>query len=180
MQTPPDQTPFTPQVLYQQFLEIFLTGESLQNFLIYVCNATPPDNSDPITNTIVSVLSSPISLSFSEVGVRAFKTTNVATLPYYLLNAKQGAWVRKVVGYFTRGDIPTSVTSGSDGGFMLRFSPPSTPLLVDKQEVSNALANMIVGSSGYGDSDVKNKIVFILYQRITAHSTMPIPRILSA
>lgn len=173
-----DNTPSTiPDVseIYTEFVRIFFTGTNLQRFLIYTCNACPNESNDPITNTIVSILSSPIHISFSEIGVRAFKQTTIATLPYYLLDEEQCNFIRYVVQHIIDG-MPCSVMSGSVGGFMLKLNPPHQQIMVDKKKISEALVQAIKGVSGYGDMEMKERVISILFQRITALATMPPPQ----
>ena len=160
--------------IYTEFVRIFFTGANLQRFLIYTCNACPTENNDPITNTIVSILASPIHISFSEIGVRAFKQTTIATLPYYLLNEEQCNFVRYVIQHIIDG-MPCSVMSGSVGGFMLKLTPPHQQIMVDKKKISEALVHAIQGVSGYGDVEMKERVISILFQRITALAAMPPP-----
>lgn len=66
-----------------------VAGVENQRFLIYACNASNENDTDPITTTIVAMLSSPVHISLSNIGVRAFKNTSLPPLPYYLMDSAQ-------------------------------------------------------------------------------------------
>eukprot|EP00961_Rhodomonas_salina_P241310 3260524-Rhodomonas_salina.1 len=117
--------------LYKEFVDVFLAEESLERFIVYTCNANSADNSDPITNTVVLLLSSPVCISLSHVGVRAFKTTSIATLPYHLLDAAQCSLVQKMLECMKAG-AACSIASDANGGFSVHFAQPREHVFVDK------------------------------------------------
>jgi len=149
----------------------------LERFIVYTCNAAPMDSNDPIANTVAMMLSSPICITLSEVGVRAFKPNTVATIPYYLLDAHQTAFVRRLTSMMLRG-LNCTFSSGSDGGFVMRVPVPHPQVFIDKTAVSNCLAGAIFNASGYGGPEVKKTVLSILFQRITALASMPQPQML--
>eukprot|EP00961_Rhodomonas_salina_P249697 3375336-Rhodomonas_salina.3 len=160
------------ELLYQEFVQLFLTGVNLERFLIYMCNAAPADSTDPISNTVVTILSSPINISLCNVGVKAFKTTNLAALPYYLLDKQQADFIRKLVDAVQQG-LNCTVSSDSNGGFYLRFPSLVQHMHVDKQSVLDHLSNAILNTSGYGDAATKKRVVDILIQRIGVLTVIP-------
>eukprot|EP00961_Rhodomonas_salina_P029021 391448-Rhodomonas_salina.2 len=159
--------------MYNEFAAIFLTGANLQQFLIYTCNAAPAANNDPISNTVVSVLTSPLSISLSNVGVRAFKNTDLAPIPYYLLGPRQCAFIRRVVQKINDGELTSLASSNANGGFLLRIPPQSAHVFVDKPLVMQHLSKAILGCTGHGDTMTKQRVVDILKQRIGVLTVVP-------
>ena len=158
--------------LYDEFYTAFLKGKNLEHFLIYICNASTMDTTDPISNMIVLVLSSPVCISLSNIGVRVFKTTSIATIPYYLLDRTQEQIVHRLCT-FMKNSGECSVISDSSGGFTVKFPPSATPLFADKQDVMQSLQDAINGTVGYGDDEVKNRVFQIISQRISALTVLP-------
>jgi hypothetical protein len=158
--------------LYDAFMEIFLTGSNLEHFLIHSCNASATDNTDPITNTIVAMMGSPICISLSNVGVRGFKNTSIATLPYVLLQEDQVNFVTKLLASVRHGIVASS-NSDANGGFVLRLPPPSKNKFVDKILIMEHLQIAIGKSSGYGTKETKQNVYDIIAQRVHAMITLP-------
>ncbi len=157
---------------YNSFVSVFLKAANLERFVIYACNASKLDNTDPISNIIVAIVSSPISISFSNVGIRAFKSTSIAALQYYLLDQKQCNFIKNLITAILDGSLNTGITSDANGGFILRIFPPKTNIFVEKNEVLQALSRAVRNVSGYGDAIVKERVFSILSQRISAMVTM--------
>lgn len=158
--------------MYEEFVRVFLSGDSLEHFLIYTCNASSVENSDPISNTVVLLLSSPVSISFSHVGVRAFKTTSVATLPYHLLDLEQCNLVRKML-HLMKDGLECQISSDASGGFSVQFPQPTTHTFLNKTEVMDRLSRAVNSTSGYKDGDAKERVFSILSQRIGALTVVP-------
>ncbi len=158
--------------LYDAFIEIFLTGPNLEHFLIHSCNASATDNNDPITNTIVAIMGSPICISLSNVGVRGFKNTSIATLPYVLLQEDQVNFVTKLLASVRRG-IAASSNSDANGGFVVRLPAPSKNKFVEKGLIMEHLQIAIGKSSGYGTKETKQNVYDIISQRVHAMITLP-------
>jgi hypothetical protein len=157
---------------YNSFVSAFLKSENLERFVIYACNASKLDNTDPISNIIVAIVSSPLSISFSNVGIRVFKSTSIAALPYYLLDQKQCKFIKSLIAAVLDGSLNISITSDANGGFILRVLPPKTNMFVEKNDVLQALSRAVRNVSGYGDTVVKERVFSILSQRISAMVTM--------
>eukprot|EP00961_Rhodomonas_salina_P291809 3932346-Rhodomonas_salina.3 len=121
------------------------------------------------------MLSTPIYISLSEIGIRMFKTTSIAPIPYYLLDNAQCDFVRAYLTSVSEG-APCNISSGPDGGFVLRIPPPVQNIFTDKTEVCNCLKHAIHNASGYGDKQIKEKVLSILFQRISALATIPMQK----
>jgi hypothetical protein len=121
---------------------------------------------------VLLVLSSPISITLSNVGVKAFKTSSVPTIPYYLLDPSQEKIVLRLCDFMKRtGEC--HVASDSTGGFTVKFPQPNTTIFVDKKEAMQCLSDAIDSTAGYGDADVKRKVFQIISQRIGALTVLP-------
>jgi hypothetical protein len=158
--------------LYDSFIDVFFTGDNLEHFLIHSCNASGADNADPITNTVVSIMSSPIFISLSNVGVRAFKNNSIATLPYVLLQQDQVEFVVKILASIRNG-VVTNANSDANGGFVVRLQSPSKNRFVNKSLIMDHLRIAIGKSSGYGSKETKQTVFEIISQRVYAMTTLP-------
>jgi hypothetical protein len=143
----------------------------MQHFLIYACNAAESESQDPISNTVVAIMSSPVAIAFSNVGVRAFKNTSIATLPYQVLSAEQADLVRDLLQEINNG-LAVSNSSDANGGFLLRMPTPPSNMFVDRGEVMQKLRASIMSANGYGSEEVKERVYAILAQRINACTTL--------
>jgi hypothetical protein len=162
----------TMRAIYDEFCSVFLTGKNLEHFLIYVCNASTMETTDPISNMVVLVVSSPVCISLSNTGVKAFKTSSIATIPYYLLEKSQESVVMKLCDYMKNtGEF--NISSDSTGGFIVKFPQAANTYFVDKKQTMVCLQNAIDGTVGYGDVEVKKRVYQILSQRISALTVLP-------
>lgn len=66
------------------FIDLFLTGKSLQTMISHICNTAHGSVTDPITNTLCMMIKSPIQIVLTQVGVAPFKVGDV----YYLTRLK--------------------------------------------------------------------------------------------
>lgn len=71
-----------------------------------------------------------------------------------------------------RQDGPFSVASGPDGGFWVKIHPPKQNMFLNRDLVSKTLRNVVNNVTGYGDPYVKEKILSILFQRISAMTSL--------
>ena len=152
--------------VYQNFVQVFLTARNLQRFIIYACNASTADNSDPITFTVVAMLSSPVNISLSNVGVRAFKNPSIPPLPYYLLDVSQCAFVRDLMALVQQNESMATVSSDTNSSFVLRLQQPSQNMMIDKEAVMHALSETVMHAKPYGTAATKKRVLAVLTQRI--------------
>ena len=73
----------------RDFLIFFQSDVLIQKIIVNHVNNRVQDFPDPITSTLVLMVSSPMQVVFCEAGILLFKTSNLPVLPYTVLSAKE-------------------------------------------------------------------------------------------
>jgi hypothetical protein len=81
----------------KDFLNFFQSPHIIQKIIVNHINNRSQDFPDPITSTLVLMVSSPMQVVFCEGGVLLFKTSNLPVLPYNLLTKKERNVLRKMM-----------------------------------------------------------------------------------
>lgn len=68
----------------QKFVSLFLEGVKLQKFMKYMCETGMGQSVDPITDVVCVMITCPLQLVITEVGVAPFKVQNFI-LFYFIL-----------------------------------------------------------------------------------------------
>jgi hypothetical protein len=71
---------------YDAFATLFLTGTHLQNVLCHLCNQSAGLVSDPITETLTVMATTPLALVITEAGMAMFKDKPTMVMPYTNMN----------------------------------------------------------------------------------------------
>ena len=78
-------------------LSFFQRPTIIQKVLVNHINNRNQDFPDPITSTLILMVSSPMQIEFCELGIVLFKTNNLPVLPYTLLNEEESKFIKDVL-----------------------------------------------------------------------------------
>ena len=67
----------------------FFAGDSLKRVLTYLCNARAPGAWDPITATVVDLLTGRLQLTLTPAGLLPFKGKTALVYPYHMMSPAQ-------------------------------------------------------------------------------------------
>lgn len=81
----------------REFLTFFQSPHIIQKIIVNHINNRSQDFPDPITSTLVLMVSSPMQVVFCEGGVLLFKTSNLPVLPFSILTKKERYTLRKMM-----------------------------------------------------------------------------------
>jgi hypothetical protein len=76
---------------------LFLQGAQLRKLMAHLCNKCSLHVADPISDTVVMMLTCPIHLVITEVGIALFKDRPTALFPYSEMDADQRYFIEQVV-----------------------------------------------------------------------------------
>ena len=148
------------------FIDLFLKEDALCHIVAYMCNNTQGLVTDPITNVLYSMITSPIQIVLTQVGVAPFKDKNTLVFPYRLMNEDQKSFIRSFVQdmeYEITGTI-ASVQIG--GGCMLNKSTNGQDIFLDYVHVLTAFCNNVSKSKTHQNPAIQRAICNIIIQRI--------------
>jgi hypothetical protein len=87
----------------KDFLNFFQSPQIIQKIIVNHINNRSQDFPDPITSTLVLMVSSPMQVVFCEGGVLLFKTSNLPVLPFNILTKKERNTLRKMMDEIDSG-----------------------------------------------------------------------------
>ena len=80
-----------------RIMTLFLQGSRLRKVMSHLCNHCSSNIADPISDTVVMMLTCPIHLVITEVGIALFKDRPTALFPYTEMDSEQLYFVEEVV-----------------------------------------------------------------------------------
>jgi hypothetical protein len=72
--------------LMQRFVQLFLEGESLQRVMKHLCETSVGQVVDPITDVVCVMVTSPLQLVITEIGVAPFRDRAAHVYPFVAMN----------------------------------------------------------------------------------------------
>lgn len=103
------------------FRDVFLPGEELTRFVCFMCNAMANSVTDPITHALYIMISKPLSLVLTQVGIAPFKGESTVIYPYRMMNDVQKDFLRECVQQ-TKQDVAGVMASVQIGGGCILYS----------------------------------------------------------
>ncbi len=152
--------------LLRGMVSAFFDAEGLQRVLTYLCNARLPGSMDPVTSTILDLLTGRLQFCLTGAGLAPFKGKTELVYPYSLMTQGQKTFIREslasrrsycvcneaVVFYSAQGDVE-------------KLNPV---------EVLEALCSRILASGVHPEHRVRVGVCNIILQRV--QSVVPLSR----
>jgi len=136
----------------------FFDGEGMQRFVTYLCNARQPGNWDPVTATMLDILTGRLQFCLTGAGLVPFKGKAGVVYPYHMMTQEQKAFLREALG--RRGGY--TVCNGS-----VVFRPcQGDPEKLSPVEALSALCARILASKVHIEHKVRVGVCNIILQRV--------------
>ena len=146
-----------------RFADIFFDEENIRNTTIVLCQNNP-HATDPISNTLIVMLSTPLEIQLVVNGVQMFRGKELM-FPYQHMNSKQREFLLDIINQ----------DEWLLYEFCMQYKPKNRPpLYIDHLEVLKAICSLIQGSKKYTDSKSRLAITNIILQRV--HSNVSISK----
>ena len=143
--------------------QAFFSEDNLKRILTYLCNARPPDTWDPITATVLDILTGRLQFCLSATGLIPFKGKVSMVYPYHMMTSEQKQFLREALqdrsGYSICNDAV--VFHGEQER-------------IDTVAVLEAMCARVLESRVHEEHSVRVGVCNILLQRI--QSVIPISR----
>ena len=88
-----------------RFIDIFLRGSALQRMIKFFCELNNMHHNDPLTHVVCVMISTPIGISLTEVGVLPFKEQPTFVYPYNNMTSQQRQLVKDMLHWFKQDYI---------------------------------------------------------------------------
>jgi hypothetical protein len=145
---------------------VFFSEPSLKRILTYLCNARPPGSWDPVTATVLDLLTGKLQFCLSATGLIPFRGHADLVYPYHMMSPEQKEFIRTALqersGYTVCND---SVVFNTPTGDSERL---------DTVSVLEAMCSKVLESKVHEDHSVRVGVCNILLQRV--QSVVPISR----
>jgi hypothetical protein len=155
----------------RDFSDLFLCGRDLQNVICHFCNQSTGACSDPITETLTIMATTPIAVVITEAGVSVFKNQPAMVIPYSAMNASQLLYLKHIVEALVRDSTESHlkmkghVQMGGGCIVMIPSQKDQRDFIIDQKDLLHAFVEGIHTSVGYNNW-TKKAFCGILIQRL--------------
>jgi hypothetical protein len=150
----------------QNLVTVFFTEPSLKRILTYLCNARAPGSWDPVTATVLDMLSAKLQFCLSATGLIPFKGRANLVYPYHMMSTEQKEFIRSAL----QERVGFTVCNES----VVFHASPGDPERLDAVSVLEAMCSKILESKIHDEHSVRIGVCNIILQRV--QSVMPISR----
>ena len=146
------------------FVSIFFSEESLKRVLTYLCNTRQPGNWDPVTGTVLDLLTGKLQFCLTATGLLPFKGHAELVYPYHMMSVEQKDYIRQAL------QDRASYTVCNDA---VVFQQKEQGKL-DPVQVLEAMCCKVLQSKIHSEHSVRVGVCNILLQRV--QSVVPISK----
>lgn len=149
---------------FEEMHGIFFDNTSLKRMMIYMCNSHKRDTDDPITLTIIAMLTSEICLVMNDFGVKLFKSSMLPQIPYHMLNVTQKRYLMNTLDNNPKSTL--HISSHNNNGFQIRLKQGFCNRYLDRSLILDQLRECICDYNDNADLQTREVLYHILQQRI--------------
>lgn len=145
---------------------VFFSEPSLRRILTYLCNARAPGSWDPVTATVLDLLTGKLQFCLSATGLIPFKGHANLVYPYHMMSPEQKDFIRTSLQ--ERGGYTVCNES------VVFQAPIQGEDKLDPVSVLEAMCSKVLESKVHEEHSVRVGVCNILLQRV--QSVVPISR----
>jgi hypothetical protein len=150
----------------EDMVSVFFDADGLQRMLTFLCNARLPGSWDPVTSTVVDMLTGRLHFCLTSEGLSPFRGKADLVFPYHMMSQRQKNFLRDALsvrsGYCVCNDAVV-------------FNPsPGAPDRLDHLRVLEGVCARILASKIHEEHRVRVGVCNIILQRV--QSVVPISR----
>jgi len=139
-------------------ISTFFTGDSLARLLVYLCNTRAPGAWDPITATVLEMLSGRLQLCLSASGLVPFRARASMVYPFHMMSQEQKEFLREALerreAYCVCNDA------------ILFYHRQGEPERLETVSVLGSMCKSVLASKVHEDHQVRVGVCNILLQRV--------------
>lgn len=149
---------------FEMMQEVFFDSASLKRMLIHMCNSHKRDTDDPITLTVIAMLTSELCLILNDFGVKLFKSSMLPQIPYHMLNTNQKRYLMNILDNCPKSNL--HISSHNNNGFQIRLKQAFCNKYLDRAVILDQLRECICDYNDNADLQTRTILYQILHQRI--------------
>jgi hypothetical protein len=146
---------------------VFFSEPSIKRIFTYLCNARTPGSWDPVTATVLDLLTGKLQFCLSATGLIPFKGHANMVYPYHMMSADQKEFIRTSLQ--ERGGYTVCNES------VVFHAVPGDPERLDTISVLETMCTKILESKVHSEHSVRVGVCNIILQRV--QSVVPISRV---
>lgn len=147
------------------FVDKFLRGDSLCRVIVYLCNNCQGTVTDPITSVLHFMITSPVQVTLTQVGVAPFRDRSTLVFPYRLMTEEQRSLLRSFVENI-ENEVSGSVASVQIGGGCVLSKPSQENVYLESVDVLLAFCQTVSMSKTHKSRATQRAVCNIVLQRI--------------
>lgn len=155
-----------PSIDRKNISAVFFTGSNLKRIFTYLCNARSPGNWDPVTATVLDLLTCKLQFCLSATGLIPFKGHANLVYPYHMMSSEQKDFIRASL----QERVKFTVCNDS----VVFHTINGDPERLDTVSVLEAMCAKILESRVHEEHSVRVGVCNIILQRV--QSVVPISR----
>ena len=161
----------------QEFSDMFLTGVDLENVICHMCNQSAGLVSDPITETLMIMATTPVCVVFTEAGLAMFRDKPTMVMPYMNMTPVQLMYIKKIVENIVEAteckdnNIRGQVQMGGGCIILIPMQKTKWDFIIDKEKLMKAFVTSIDKSKDYNNW-TKRALCSIIMQRLSCSTNI--------
>jgi hypothetical protein len=163
---PSGELPITSPV--ERMVAIFFDAEGLQRMLTFLCNSRLPGSWDPVTSTVVDMLTLRLQFCLTAEGLAPFRGKADMIYPYHMMTMPQKAFLREELS------ARCSYCICNDAVMFHPAQCGGAPDRLDQVNVLEGVCNRILSSGVHAEHRVRVGVCNIILQRV--QGVVPISR----
>jgi hypothetical protein len=153
-------------MLWQRYIQLFLTDDGLKHMLVYMCNACTMEISDPVTYTILMFINTPVSFSVTQIGLMPFKDIGTAIFPYNKMTNEQKLFIIEYLDYLEQNAMG-NVSTQMGGGCIVSMNSSKYPCTyLEQTDVIVCFCKTVMEHPNYSSEQSKLNICNIVIQQV--------------
>jgi hypothetical protein len=161
------------QATRESYIEFANQDSFLRKIIVYMVNHRVQDFSDPLTNTLVLMATSPMQLVCCESGIIPFKTSLLPVIPYALLSRDENEFIQNIILQFSDDMMHETMESSGQYTLSVFHSLSNIVHICRRQLLLNFVYVMINNNSAHCDNAVSRTLCNIILQRFMARVSVP-------
>ena len=155
----------------EELMQFFQRTTIVQKVIVNHINNRVQDFPDPITSTLILMVSSPMQVVFCEAGILLFKTSNLPVLPYSAFNEEERDFLQKTLTNLEGSHL--NETYHGCGKFSVQIHIGSGNYIA-KPKLLLAFVDVMMQQRGFKERCILQRLSDIILQRflsnISVHS----------
>ena len=147
-------------------VSVFFDADGMQRMLTFLCNARLPGHWDPVTSTVVDMLTGRLQFCLTSEGLAPFRGKADMVFPYHMMSARQKGFLRDELSARSAYCVCNDA---------LVFHPvPGSEERLDHVKVLEGVCSRILASGIHSEHRVRVGVCNIILQRV--QSVVPLSR----